>query len=454
MGVRDVRRLDELRAAQRGGITNREGAERLGVSLRHFKRLRRRLKELGVQGLVHGNRGKLSARRLSEAVRERTIALLTEVTVRVNDHHISDLLEEEGHTISPDSVRRLRRELRLPPKQRRRPPRHHRRRTREEREGSMVLIDGSPHQWLGAEQGVRTLVGTIDDATGKILALTFREQEDLHGYVAVLDRTLRDYGVPDTLYGDHTGIAVRNDKHWTLEEELLGRQDPTQFGQMLEELGIRYIAAHSPQAKGRIERLWRTVQDRLIAELALKKITTWPAAEAFVSTFIPRYNQLKAQPPAAAASAWRTAPRQLELVMACRYRRTVGRDNVVSFFRVPIAIPPGPHRRSYHDRRVEVRELLSGRVLVLHQGRVLVEHPCPQPDFHLQPREERGRTRSPRNKAALGSPRIDDRPRQRLKARASRTITRPTKSDPRLKPGQAWRGFTFGRPHQPTTSGG
>src|SRR5881397_2690683 len=108
-----------------------------------------------------------------------------------------------------------------------------------------------------------SLIGTIDDATGVPLSGCFRMQEDLHGFATALRDLIHTHGVPEALYGDRTNIAVRSDKNWSLEEELEGRQRPTQFGQMLEELGIRYIPAHSPEAKGRIERLWQTFQDRL-----------------------------------------------------------------------------------------------------------------------------------------------------------------------------------------------
>ena len=130
--------------------------------------------------------------------------------------------------------------------------------------GSLVQIDGSPHRWLGDHTEPFTLIGAVDDASGMLLDLVVRPNEDLHGYVRMLDRIARTYGLPGSFYGDRSGILVRNDRHWSLDEELKGRREPTQFGRMLADLGVGFIAAHSPQAKGRIENRWGLLQDRLV----------------------------------------------------------------------------------------------------------------------------------------------------------------------------------------------
>src|SRR5207244_8593433 len=124
------------------------------------------------------------------------------------------------------------------------------------------------------------LHGAIDDATATVLALVFRPTEDLHGYATLLHQLGTGYGLPLALYGDRLNVFVRNDRHWTLEEELQGAQHPTHFGQMLRALGIGFIAAGSPQAKGRIERLWRTLPARLTVELRLRGLRTLAAANA------------------------------------------------------------------------------------------------------------------------------------------------------------------------------
>jgi transposase len=448
MGTRDVRRLGVVQAAVQGRITSREGAEALRLSVRQFKRLRSRVQAQGPRGLVHGNRGRPSPRRLAEVTRARVIELLTGA-VKLNDHHLADLLQEAGQAVSPASVRRLRRSLKLPAKRRRRPPRHRRRRERAARRGALVLIDGSPFRWFDAHAPALTLLGAIDDATGEILALTFRPTEDLHGYVVLLHELITRHGVPLAFYGDRSGILVRNDHHWTLEEQLAGRQRPPQFGQMLEELAVRFIAATSPQAKGRVERLWGTLQDRLAAELRLYGHTSSEAARAYLAVFIQRHNRQRARAPRESVSAFRRAPRDLDRILACRYPRVVARDNTVTVPGRWVQIPPGPHRRSWHPARVEVRELLDGRLRVIHPTHgVIAEQPAPHQPFFL---ESRSTPRAQRTRAQIrlaGSRHGPERPRPQPKTRPRSTgigtytnIRRPAADHP----------YKRGRKPQPPT---
>lgn len=439
MGVRDAQRLGPVKAAIEGRITNTKGAELTGLSLRQFKRLKQRVRQRGAAGLLHGNRSRPSPRRLDAEVREQVATLLQHPEARLNDCHVRDVLAERGVEISAETVRLIRRALGLAPKRRRRPPRHHRRRLRAARVGSLVLIDGTEFAWLGTHQPPFTLVGTLDDATGELLSLVRRPHEDLHGFTQALRDMITTFGVPEALYGDRTGIAVRNDGHWTREEELVGRQQPTQFGQMLEQLGIRYIAAHSPEAKGRIERHWQTVQDRLPAELALHGISTLEAFEVFLPGFLARCRAWFAQAPRESVPAWRAAPRQLDRILACRYVRVVGRDNVVSIPGHTLQIPPGPHQRSYARARVEVRELLDGRLLVLRDGRLLLEQPAPPDPFTLVPRDSASSQRRPRRETGPRiSLRMDDRTVPRVpspppagdRAALARDHRRPTTQHP------------------------
>jgi transposase len=385
MGVKEAVRLAAVREAQLERLTIREGMRRTGLSRSQFLRYKKRYRTQGPAGLLHAGRGRPSARRLSDEVRQRVLDLL-EDTVSLNDCHIQDLLRTQGVVLSADSVRRIRRARALPPKQRRRPRQYRQRRERKAQAGAMALIDGSPFRWLGNDQAECTLIGAMDDATGQIVALTFRDEEDLHGFTVVVRDMVKRYGVPWTIYGDRATILVRNDRYWSIDEQLAGRQRPSHFGLMLEALGVRYIAALSPQAKGRIERLWRTLQDRLPAELALHGCRTRESAERFLSGFVERYNQRFARPPRDTQAVWRKAPRDLDRLLGCRYPRVVRLDNTVTLAGETLQVPPGPHHRSYAQCRVEVRELLDGRRLVFHQHQLLVEYPAPSGDFRLAPR--------------------------------------------------------------------
>ena len=287
--------------------------------------------------------------------------------------------------------------LGLAPRHRRRPPQARRRRVPEAALGALVQIDGSPFAWLEARGPQLMLLGAIDDATSEILALHFRPAEDVHGYTTLFQQLFTTHGLPLALYGDRLNLLVRNDPHWSIAEELAGTQHPTHLGRMLQDLGIGYVAAHSPQAKGRIERLWATLQDRLVSELRLRGLTTVPAATAYLPEFIADFNHRFGKPPATPQPVWRRPPPDLALVLSCRYRRVVARDNTV---RVGPRWAQLRGRRSYAGLTVDVRERLDGRLMVVHDDVVRAEQPSPGPPFVLTPRRAPSEDRRPRRAPA------------------------------------------------------
>jgi transposase len=388
MSRKEAPRAGLIKAALAGQITNEQGAAALHLTLRQFQRLKARYRGEGVRGLLHRGRGRPSPRALEIEVRDRVAELLQTVYRDVNDCHATEKLREvEELRVSRASVRRIRRALGLPAKHRRRPRQHRGRRTPAPRMGALVLLDGSPYAWLEARGPVMTLLGAIDDATGTVLALHFRPHEDLHGYVTLLRQLADAHGLPVALYGDRLNVFVRNDQHWSLEEQLQGAQHPTHFGRILQDLAIGFIPAGSPQAKGRIERLWRTLQDRLTVELRLRGVATLEAANAFLPEFLADYNRRFAHAPADPTPAWRRPPPDLANVLSCRYPRTVARDNTVRLGVRWAQIPRGRHGRSFAGCHVEVRECLDGRLLVYGQGGVLLAmQAAPGPEFILRPR--------------------------------------------------------------------
>ena len=272
MSRKEARRPGLVQLAVAGKITTAEGARSLKMSPRQFRRLKARYRAEGVRGLVHRLRGRPSPRALDVEIRDRVVALIQTTYRDFNDCHCTEKLRDGGgparSAATPSAASGGPSACR--PSAAAGPRQHRARRPRRPAMGSLVLIDGSPFDWLGTGTPL-LLLGAIDDATSTVVALHFRPAEDLHGYLTLLQQLAARMGLPVTLYGDRLGVFVRNDAHWTLEEELQGAQHPTQFGQILRDLGIGYIAAHSPQAKGRIERLWETLQDRLVAELRLAR---------------------------------------------------------------------------------------------------------------------------------------------------------------------------------------
>lgn len=377
MSQRQWKRLDVVERIGRGTLTLGEAAEVLGLSTRQVRRLRRAVERRGSKGVVHGNTGHAPKHRVAAAVREQIVELRRTKYAGFNDQHFTEKLGAvEGVEISRASVQRLLRAAGIGSPRRRRAPKHRRRRDRKAQAGLMILWDGSRHEWL-EERGPRLcLMGALDDATSELLpGAHFVEQECAAGYLRVLKAIAAEKGLPLSAYMDRHGSLKRNDEHWTLEEELRGVQDPTQVGRALQALEIEVLYALSPQAKGRVERLWGTLQDRLVSELRLAGAKTLEAANAVLAAFRPEHNRRFAIVPAEATPAWRPVRRGLDLERVCsfHYEATVLNDNTVRLAGLVIDLPPGPRQRSYAGVRVEVRQLLDGSWRVYRGDTVIAQ---------------------------------------------------------------------------------
>jgi transposase len=350
------------------------------VCYRQAKRLKKAYESGGIQALAHGNKGRSPANKLDDELRQLVVELSRNDYADFNDTHFTEILcERKNVSVSRQTVRTIRRDEGIAPKRKRRAPKHHKRRLRKAAEGLMILWDGSPHRWFGREYDPCCLMAAIDDATSKVLALFFVEHECSAAYLGLLGRVVRRHGVPGCVYQDRHSSLKRNDDFWSIEEQLAGRQDPTQVGSALEALSIESIFAQTPQAKGRVERAFGTLQDRLVAMLALEQITDIEKANAYLEeSFLDYYNELFAVPAEQAQSVWRKLPRGLDLdrVLSLRYEAIVANDNAIRFDGMVIDVSPGPNKRSYAGVRAELRQLLDGSWRVYHQDKLIACAPA------------------------------------------------------------------------------
>jgi hypothetical protein len=323
-----------------------------------------------------------------------------------NDSHLADKLrEQENLSLSRETVRRILRAAKVASPQKRRARKYRSRRPPRPRFGMMALTDASRHDWLEGRGPVLTLLGFQDDATGQILAAHFQlEAENTLGYLRALHAMIRTHGIPLSLYRDRHSIFQRNDPHWTLAEQLAGKQSPTQLGRALDELGIQQISAYSPQAKGRIERVWRTCQDRLVSELRLARASTLAEANTVLAAFCADYNQRFARPAAQSACDFRSLPRRFDLdrCLSLHYQRVVAADHTVTLGTHTIALPPLPGHRGYAGETVELAHHLDGQLHVYRGDQLLRTLSLP-----LQEHAERRPTRlTSAQKRKTATPRI------------------------------------------------
>lgn len=270
MSQRERQRYHLLKLVIDKTITLLEASKKMSVSYRHAKRLKQKFLKGGAKNLIHGNRNKQSPKRIKKEIKDQILKLSYDKYKHFNNAHFTEKLNEiENIKISLSTVRRIRRSNNIKPKRKRRCKKHYGRRERKKREGLMMLWDGSPHRWFGKDKELCCLMASVDDATSKILDAFFIEYEGSFAYLKLLKNIVQKHGIPISVYQDKHSALKRNDNNWTLQEQLANRQRPTQVGAALDQLAIQAIFASSPQAKGKIGRLFGVLQDRLIAEIGV-----------------------------------------------------------------------------------------------------------------------------------------------------------------------------------------
>lgn len=275
------------------------------------------------------------------------------------------LARDEGLCLPRSTLRRLllREGIRQAPAPRAEVKRQ--RRERRSQEGALLQIDGSPHDWLEGRGPRLALVAAIDDATGKLVFIRFRPSEDQAGYLLMLRSLAETRGLPEALYHDRHTI-LRSPKEPSIEDELAGKRPMSQVQAILERLGIRGIPALSPQAKGRVERLWRTLQDRLTKELRLASVSTLEGANEFLPRFVPGFDSrfsVEARDP---LPAWRPLPAgfDYDYHFSAREERVVKRDHTLQWLGRCLQLTPAKGEASLAGRRVAVHTTPEGAVLV------------------------------------------------------------------------------------------
>lgn len=380
MSKQEARRITIIEELLAGRFTNGQAAQLLDLSVRQVQRMKVEASRNGVLSVLHKNRGRKPANALDPAVAEAICRIYQTELPGYNFCHATDVLAEDNDIFASVSTvsRYLKKDGVRSPKAKRRPKKHRSRDTRE-REGEMVQMDASSFDWLGNGSYLH-LHGAVDDATGRILALHFEKEETFEGYCELMFQMNKDGHLPREIYTDGRTVFVydsKKKKKLTLEEELAGKlEQQPHFARALRELGILHIVAKSAQAKGAIERLWETLQDRLTKDMKRKGICTVEQANEFLKQYIPYYNRKFAVQAASPFKAYLPKLDRFSLQLMFTKRETRKLDSGLSFsfkgqkFRLPLVLGNKKVPASAHDTITVATSKHIG-MQVLYKGFVL-----------------------------------------------------------------------------------
>ena len=364
MSKREFDRLEVLTGVQAGRLRVADACALSGLSRRQVFRLLRGMREGGAASLVSKRRGRPSNRRLPTATRDLALAL-------VRAHYadfgptlaVEKLAERHGCRVSRETLRQWMIAAGLWVDRRHRLPSPHQPRRRRDCLGELVQIDGCEHAWFEDRGPVCTLLAYVDDATSRLMALRFVPSESAFSYFQATRAYIEAHGKPVAFYSDKHGVFRVNHKGATGEEL-------TQFGRALSELNIDILCADTPQAKGRVERAFATLQDRLVKELRLAGVNTPEAANAWLPGFMADYNGRFGRDPANAKDLHRplSAQDNLDDALAWRETRTVTANLVLHYDRMTLLLDPTPRARALARKQVEVVNYPDGRFAVRHAG--------------------------------------------------------------------------------------
>ncbi len=372
MSQRERDRLRILHEVTKGQLSQVKAAELLQLTARQVRRLQKRLAEHGDEGLTHGLRGRASNRSCTARFRRQVIAGYRKKYVGFGPTFASEKLAAEGLVVSADTLRRWLLAEGLWSRRRRRDP-HRQRRPRRKCFGELVQMDTSIHDWTEGRGEAMVLLTMIDDATSRVLA-KFYAGDTVEAHMDLLGRWLAQHGRPGSLYTDRHGIFEAHKKGQ------VDYEGQTQFSRALAELDIGLIKAHSPQAKGRVERSFGTAQDRWVKELSLQKVKTIAQANAALETVVPDHNRRFAVPAAEPANAHRALGKthHLAAILSVQHERVVSNDYVVRFenrlYQLDKPIFPGER-----GGQVVIELRLDGTMAIRFGDRYLNYHELPAP---------------------------------------------------------------------------
>ena len=400
LSAKEVERAGVLRRVKEGKLKVVSAAQLLGISTRQAKRLWKRYQEQGIEGLKHRAAGRRSNRAKPERFRKRVLLLVPDKYSGGIDERFGPTLaaehlaSEDGLEISSWTLRRWMLSEGLWSRERKRGP-YRKRRERKAHFGELVQLDGSFHAWLEARGPEGCLMNLVDDATGTTLC-HLGKRETTWAAANLLRRWIEQYGIPQAVYTDWKNVYVRPA---TEAEKEAGRAPLTQFGRMCAKLGIRIIAASSPQAKGRVERNHGTHQDRLIKKLRRKNICSSEAANQFlVETYLAEHNQRYCRLAVSEENFHRPRPslRRLEEVFCLETRRTLSNDWVVRYAGRLLQIERHSYRHAPARSKVIVQEWESGKLEIRYRGQKIAWKEIPALPERAFPKILSERLRPPR----------------------------------------------------------
>ncbi len=369
LSQKELTRYSVIENTIEGYLNVDEAREQLHLSRRQVFRLKRKLKEKGIEGLIHGNRGRASPRRVEDYLRDTIDYLYRGKYDGFNISHFTEMLaERERIFISRETVRGILLEKGSYEKKKRY-PKHRSFREPMPKEGMMLQFDTSDHDWLEGRGPKIKLIAGIDDATKDVPYALFALKDSVEKNMTTSKEIIKRKGIPLSLYVDKDSKFITT-RHGGLHVNIKEDQEKTQMQRAWEELGINVIFAESPQAKGRIERLWGTFQDRLISELRLEGISSLEEANEYLdSVFLPKYNKKFTRKPKVKEVAYRPIPQGMDLdrIFSIKEKRRVQGDHTISYKGRHYQILPTETRFGFVKAKVEVQKHLDGTIHIFYK---------------------------------------------------------------------------------------